>query len=346
MRILYYTVGQGSGPIYRGLALYKAAKRAGVLAQPQDFVFVVASQWEWLLPHLASGTRAFTRQVSTVVGGAALLGQTLDALAVQGCLPDLVVVNSEPSSVDGELKRYQTIPAWLVLRDFPDLPARLTHFDPARWSGVIGIEPGVGEAVRSVLTGQEGMELTTAEGLVHEVGPVISTWPDELLPVEEARTALARMAGRAAIGPGRPIALVAHNGTSPATEMQILLTHSRAGGSLAGYETLVFSQDGRAAGFILAEPIARYLLAVNRLVAVPSYNTFWEWATLAPFERVLTGSGDTDEQPAACWLEMGNRNDPQLKRTTILASPARLQAIRSGPRGADELIRLITARWR
>lgn len=327
IKLAYFAAGAGSGPVYRGLALYKALDHLGELGQQIDFTFIIASPYEWLAGRLAPDATVYTLPPAKYSNEAAtfLLHQTLHGMPKEE-RPDHVLVGHMPNEAqavqDTLGAEFAGVKWWLLMRDFPDLALWLRDFKPERWAGVIGLEPGVADKISPLI----GCNCCP----VYQVPPALTVWPDEVLDQAEARAYLFAAANRKDVRRDVSLALAVHNGVRGEEVNQIVAQARLATGLHRSHQVLAFSQQRSKAGvgvISLYEPIARYLRAADVLFAAPGHHLYWEWQRY----------GRTHEAQVI-WYPQDRRHDPQADRA---AQKVDLDWLRSQPNGAELVIQTV-----
>jgi hypothetical protein len=267
-KLLYLGIVSGSGKLQRARAIAKACNRR-------------------------SGVGGIELEVALFgVGGSAtnlLLGDfpcrlpqgneapaTFYLRIIKEVKPDAIICDYVFSVVEPLLlvATNNNIPAWLITHADTSV-SNLQKITARLWQGIFTIEPSVTEMAE-----QAGLTST----IIATPGPVLSVWPDEILPRDEARKILLEVPNKLYHDPdtGQPIAVVAHNGLDD-NELRQLITHAETT-IPKNYSIRIFSQCVVWPNRVIfsKEPFARLLSGVDYLFAVAGYNTFYEACSYLP----------------------------------------------------------------
>jgi len=331
LKIAYFGGGPGSGPVFRALALWKAIQRSG-MADKIDFRATVFCPGythllgKWGVPcfpeHIVfQNTFPRPEQALQHLFKHFNPDVFISSYIIKHVQEQLDAMDVVSHKNDGKCK------AWLLMRDVaPDTYSWLKKwdYDPTLWQGIFTIEPTAYEELKAAC-------YPSTIKTIHPVNPVISVWPDELLPADEARAALLKLGGIRDYG--RPLALVAHNGQSGQEMVKISQKLGKVLGSLKQHTQNVFlSQNHFSNGLYLEKPVALYFGGVDTLVAAPGPNMFWEWQMLAA----------SRPNTKAAWFPQARDYDPQELRVTRYSQDGGYFAGKPFVNGADQIIARVT----
>lgn len=270
LKLLYVCSGIGSGPVSKARAFQHYIEKHRL---PIELEVACVATYAHLLP----AARTHIIRDNSDVEGIKQAVATFQPAAILSCY----LVNQIEAATT-------KLPLYLLWRKFKNITH--AHMDLPRWQNIFTIEPTASEDFTSEW-----------QDKVLDSGPIHTIERADLAAPLQARKFLFDYAEK--FDNGQPLMLAVHNGLD-GNEVQLIINRALRL-SQKQYQVLPFSQSTHSNALNLTEPIMKYVLGIDALVAAPGQTLFWEWHFYKKLEAI------------SHFIPVPRQYDPQVWRSSL-----------------------------